>query len=181
MVSTATWIETYTGRHVDILDPDPNEIVIEDIAHALANTNRFGGHTQVPYSVAEHSLRMSYIVPPELALEALMHDAQEAFVGDMPSPFKKVMPEFQGLEDSMEAAIRAAFGLPGQKHSPEIKYYDDQMLVTEARDLGLSWWNSDKHTQMPPPLREKIVPAGWKTVRYAFIERFNELTADKLP
>jgi len=177
MVSTATDIETFTGRHVDILDPDPAEINIEDIAHALSHTNRFGGHPKKAYSVAEHSVRMSYIVPPELALEALMHDAQEAYIGDMPSPFKKVLAEFKHYEDQLEAAVRCAFNLPGDKHPAEIKFYDNVMLITEARDLGLSWWNTDKHTDMPAPLVERIIPTSAPIAKRAFLERYYELTA----
>lgn len=176
MTSTATWIETRSGRHVDILDPDPNEINIEDIAHALANTNRFGGHLYAPYSVAEHCVRMSYIVPPHLALEALIHDAQEAYLGDMPSPFKKVMPEFQALEDRMEAAVRAALGLPGDAHPEEIKFFDNQMLMTEARDFGLGWYGTKKHYNMPEALPETIRPWGWSTAKRAFLQRYEELT-----
>ena len=175
MTSTATHIETFTGRNVDILDPDPNEICIEDIAHALANTNRFGGHTRVPYSVAEHSVRMSHIVPEFLAMDALMHDAQEAYIGDMPSPFKKVMQEFQFYEDRIECVIRKAFDLPGSKHDPRIKHYDNVMLITEARDLGLSWWNTLKHTDMPEPLPDHIYPWTWRFASISFLDRFKEL------
>lgn len=177
MTSIATHIETFTGRNVDILDPDPNEICIEDIAHALANTNRFGGHTRIPYSVAEHSVRISHIVPEFLVMDALMHDAQEAYIGDMPSPFKKVMPEFQFYEDRIERAIRKAFDLPGAKHDPRIKYYDNVMLITEARDLGLSWWNTLKHNEMPDPLNFTIVPWDWQSAKNMFLNRFHELTA----
>ncbi len=177
MTSTATYIETFTGRHVDILDPDPGQIVIEDIAHALSHTIRFGGHTKKAYSVAEHAVRMSYIVPEHLALEALHHDDSEYLIGDMPAPFKRVMPEYRAYEDTLEAAIRCALGLPGDKHPPEIKHYDNVMLVTEARDLGLNWWKTNKHTDMPEPLAERIIPTPASVAKRAFLNRHFELTA----
>lgn len=180
MVSTHTWIETFTGKHVDIIDPQPESIDIIDIAHALSMCNRFGGHTSAPYSVAEHCVRMSHIVPLELALEALLHDAAEAYLGDMPSPFKKAMPEFKAYEARMEAAIRKHFGLPGDRHPDEIKYFDDQLLVTEARDLGLSWWNTGKHTGMPEPLVKNIVPMAWWRAESVFLDRYQALTGVKV-
>lgn len=179
--SCATWIETFHGRRVDIVDPNPESILIEDIAHALALTNRFGGHTRKPYSVAEHCVRMSRIVPPELELEALVHDSAEFAVGDMPSPFKQVMPEFRIYEARMEAAIRRALNLPGPKHPEAIKYYDHVMLITEARDLGLSWWNTEKHWAMkgidrPEPLPERIEPWSWYLAETSFMNAYNRLT-----
>ncbi len=174
MTSHATWIETYTGRHVDLIDPDPSTISIRDLAHHLACTNRFGGATE-PYSVAEHSVRMSFITPSHLRFEALMHDAAEAYIGDMPSPYKRMMPEFQRFEAKLEACIRRAFEMPGDKHPDSIKYYDNMMLITEARDLGLSWWNSNKHTDMPEPLDEKIEPWGHVAAEERFLERFRDL------
>ncbi len=176
MTSTATWVETFTGKHVDILDPDPDEICIEDLAHALANTNRFGGHTSEPYSVAEHCVRMSEICPHGLALECLMHDAAEAYIGDMPSPFKQVMPDFQVFEARLERAIRIRFNLPGDHHPEAVRHYDQVMLLTEARELGLSWWKTGKHTNMPEPLVGELIPWDWKTAKSRFLKRFEELT-----
>jgi len=177
MTSTATWIETLTGRHVDILDPDPSEMNIEDIAHALSNTNRFGGHLRKPYSVAQHCVLMSYLCPPELAFECLMHDAHEAYIGDMPSPFKIAMPEFQRLEDNMEATVRRAFNMPGDKHPRAVKHWDQVMLMTEARDFGLSWYGTEKHTDMPPAHADKIVAWDWLEARTEFLFRYHELTS----
>ena len=175
MTSLATWIETFTGKKIDILSPDPNEVDLLDIAHALSNTNRFGGHARVPYSVAEHCVRMVAIVPNHLRMEALLHDAAEAYTGDMPSPFKQVMDEFRRYESLMERAVRSHFGLPGDRIPGELKLYDNIMLITEARDLGFSWWNTNKHSDMPDPLEEEIVPWDWRTARDAYINTYYDL------
>jgi len=80
------WITTYTGKRFHYLDPQPEEIDIVDIAHALSLTCRFGGHCKEFYSVAEHSIRVAEIVPKEFQLLALLHDAGEAYTGDVQSP-----------------------------------------------------------------------------------------------
>ncbi|MEM4379972.1 MAG: hypothetical protein QXL01_04720, partial [Thermoplasmatales archaeon] len=83
------WIETYSGKKFDYLAQ--SELDIEDIAHALSNLCRFNGHTRVFYSVAEHSVNVSSMVPPELKIAALLHDAAEAYIGDVPSPLKQLI------------------------------------------------------------------------------------------
>ncbi len=177
MTSTATWIETFTHKRVDCHSPDPSQICIDDIAHHLANTNRFGGSIYEPYSVAQHCVLMSRMCPPGLALECLMHDAAEAYLGDMPSPYKSEMPQFGTFEARFEKAIRAAFGLPGDHHPEAVKHWDNVMLMTEARDFGLSWYGTKKHTGMPSAHPAVITPWGWRDARALFLQRFKELTA----
>lgn len=83
-------VQTYTGKYVDILDPDPSQICIEDIAHSLSLINRFNGHSIVPYSVGRHSIEVSkHFTDPKERLIGLMHDAAEAYMGDIPKPIKK--------------------------------------------------------------------------------------------
>lgn len=179
MTTTATWIETYTHRQVDCLNPDPKSICIEDISHHLATTNRFSGAIYEPYSVAQHCVLMSWICPSGLAFECLMHDAAEAYIGDMVKPYKQEMPEFRGFEDIFEAAIRKAFNMPGDKHPPEVKHWDNVMLMTEARDFGMHWYGTNKHTGMPPAHYILIVPWHWTRARDEFRFRFNELQDDR--
>jgi len=178
MASLATWIETRSGTHVDILNPDPSAIRVEDIAHALACTNRYGGHLYAPYSVAQHAVIMSEICPPDLAFECLHHDDEEAFIGDMPSPFKKVMPEFKKCAARLEAAIRAHLGLPGDKHPATVKHWDNVMLMTEARDFQLGWYGTNKHVDMPAahPFIT-ITPWPWDMAKRRFLQRHHELTS----
>src|ERR1700757_1336901 len=82
------WIQTFSGKRFSLLEPQPDQICIEDIAHALSLQARFTGHVKYHYSVAQHCWYASQIVAPEFALEALMHDASEAYIGDMSRPMK---------------------------------------------------------------------------------------------
>lgn len=129
-------ILTASGTCFNLLEPDPDLIEIEDIAHALSNLCRFTGHTRVFYSVAEHSVRASLcaFVPAEHALEALLHDAAEAYIGDVSSPLKAQLHEYRNIEFGVEQAIRKRFGLPAKK-TPCVKQADLTMLATEKRDL----------------------------------------------
>lgn len=104
-----TWINTLSGKHLDFTNISPDSICIEDIAAALSNICRFTGHLEEFYSVAQHSVRVSYLVPPEFALEALMHDAAEAYCNDISSPLKALLPEYRVIEDRIEAVIRSKF------------------------------------------------------------------------
>lgn len=167
-----TYIQTFSGVHFNLTDPQPDTIRIEDIAHALSQINRFTGHTHRPYSVAQHSLQASYIVPPQFALEALLHDAHEAYTGDVSAPLKSLLPDYRALEDRIEAAVRRRFGLPDTM-SPEVKRADMIMLATERRDVL-------KDDGTPWPCLEGIEPVrilyyeDWlpAAVRSAFIQRF---------
>ncbi|HQP24038.1 MAG TPA: hypothetical protein PLP16_02645, partial [Smithellaceae bacterium] len=83
-------IHTFSGIAFDLLDPKPEMILVEDIVHSLSLINRFNGAAKFPYSVAQHSLYVAGLLPPELKLQGLLHDAPEAYVGDMVSPLKKI-------------------------------------------------------------------------------------------
>src|SRR5690242_720613 len=107
-------IRTYTGRAFSPLDPNPDDIVIEDIAHALSLNCRFTGHVRWHYSVAQHSVLCSEIVPSEYALTALLHDASEAYLSDIARPIKQ-QPDFGDTylryEGALERAIAERFSL----------------------------------------------------------------------
>lgn len=106
------WMQTYTGRAFYPFDPVPEEIDIEDIAHALSMLCRYGGHSNVFYSVAEHSVYVSTLLPQELKLVGLLHDATEAYLVDMPRPIKKGMPQYRDVEDRLWTAVARRFDLP---------------------------------------------------------------------
>ena len=127
-------ILTHSGIEFDVCNPDPDLIEIEDIAHALSHICRFTGHTKHFYSVAQHSYLCATLVPPEHALEALLHDAAEAYIGDVSSPLKAQLPGYQAIEAKLEQAIRQRFGLPAQK-TPWVKEADLQMLAAEKAHL----------------------------------------------
>ncbi len=141
MIRTTTGIQTYSGAMFDFLDPDPDTILIEDIAHSLSLTNRFGGHTAKAYSVAQHCVLCAQMAPVGLRFQALMHDAQEAYVGDVATPLKQLLPDYQALEARVEGVIRDKFGLP-REFDPRVKEIDVRMLATEAKHLGFHWWDS---------------------------------------
>lgn len=118
-------VQTSSGRYIDLLDPKPADILIEDIAHALSNIARFNGHTHQFYSVAQHCVLCSGINPDKLALEKLLHDATEAYVGDMVTPIKNLFPGYRTMEDKIAGVIAQAFGLnQGFHHDPEVKRSD---------------------------------------------------------
>lgn len=171
------WIQTYTGKVFYPLDPRPEDIDIRDIAHALALVNRFGGHSRVPLSVAQHSVIVSQFVPKEHALAGLLHDAAEAYLGDVPRPLKRETYFGRGYmvtEAVVWRAIAARFGVP-EELDDSIKLADSRALATETRDLmgppPQSW------ERLPEPLPVSVrVPMPWNIAEVAFIYRFKELT-----
>ena len=135
-------IQLRSGRYFNLLEPDPAVLTVDDIAHALSNTCRFGGHVREFYSVAQHSVLASYLVPLSMRLDALFHDASEAILVDMPTPVKALLPEYRVLENTIQQSIAAHFGARHPKpHLVELA--DRKMLATERRDLmpdcGIEW------------------------------------------
>jgi uncharacterized protein len=119
-----------SGNYFNYQIPHESIWTLDDIAHGLAMTCRFGGQARRYYSVAEHSVYVSRLVPAELAWDALMHDAAEAFICDMPKPLKELLPDYKALEKRVEAAIAERYGLRDPMPR-EIKIADIQMLRAE--------------------------------------------------
>lgn len=132
-------IHTHTGRTVDIGNLREEDVDPVDIAHALACINRYQGHAPQPYSVAQHSVLACQMAPQGLRLEALLHDAHEAYVGDVPRPLKLILPDYQDLEARTAATVRRRFGLP-EELSPKVEEIDTRLLATEAQTFGMPWW-----------------------------------------
>ncbi|OWY40092.1 phosphohydrolase [Xenophilus sp. AP218F] len=133
---TTALIQTVSGRYVDILHPSPGDIEIHDIAHHLAHLCRFGGACRQFYSVAEHSARVAAVLPRRLRLAGLLHDATEAYVGDVVSPIKRILPSYQYAEGLVAEAIEARFGLQlSDEDRAAIRRADLTLLATERRDL----------------------------------------------
>ncbi len=162
------------GTYFDFLDPENSEFTIDDIAHALSMLCRFNGQCGRFYSIAEHSVYVSRFVPPELAFAGLMHDAAEAFIGDVSRPLKDLLPEYRAIERHVEAAVLGRFGLPATMH-PAVKEIDIAMLATEQRQLMRNRDDWD-YTRGRKPLPVTI--AGWspEEAKDAFLARFSDLS-----
>lgn len=163
---------TVGGRTLSLLRPDPALIDIGDIAHALALTCRFGGHARQFYSVAQHSVLVSRNVAPVIAKEALLHDAAEAYLGDIIRPLKHLLPDYQAIEHTWEHAIATAFDLLlTPRATRQIKEADLRALVTERRDVAPAPF----HTERGPAFSERIVPLPADRARDEFLCRWCEV------
>lgn len=124
------WIQAYSGRVVYPLNLRLEDISILDIAHSLSNQCRFSGHCGRYYSVAEHSVLMAQYVPQKYKLEALLHDATEAYLSDMPRPVKHLLPEYVEAERRAARVIAERFGLPAGM-SDVVRDADNRILLDE--------------------------------------------------
>lgn len=162
------YIQVRSGSKFHFLDPQPEEILIEDIAFALSNLTRFNGHVPF-YSVAEHSVFVSHRCQ---TLGALLHDAAEAYLSDIPSPIKQYLPEFQKMEDRILKVIMDKFDC---EYSNEVKWADKYQTYVEAKCLlpdGGKDWVPNTVVVDPSFIPLSLTPDEayeW------FMKRFNEL------
>ena len=144
-MSHLTWRQTYTGRRFDLVEPTADMVCLEDIAHALSLTNRFGGHVTRAYSVAEHSLYVSWVdtwrrphtlaePSPLLALYSLLHDAHEAYLGDLHPGIKPICGQFKALCERIDHAIWAHFEIPPPSPSEYaiVKSHENLVFLAEV-------------------------------------------------
>lgn len=164
-----------SGNYFDFLAPETSPILIEDIAWGLAYTCRFGGQSTAFWSVAQHSIEVSRIVDPAAALEGLLHDAAEAYVGDIVGPLKQLLPEFRAIEKRVEAAIAKTFSLRLDEWHDTIKHADLRLLRTEQRDLtngsGDNWSGLDRYV----PLPHRLSPMTPEGAALSFMMQFQRL------
>lgn len=133
---TTDCIRTLSGIYINVFDPSPEMIDIDDIAHSLSHQCRFAGHLQEFYSVAQHSWVCSTSVSKEHALAALLHDASEAYLLDIPSPIKNRIPQYREIENNLMKVISLKFGF--QYPLPhEVKEVDHMVLEIEWESLVL--------------------------------------------
>jgi 5'-nucleotidase len=178
------YLQTVSGRWVNPFDPDPEQLDAGDIARALANQCRFGGHSRVFYSVAQHSVIVSELVlertgDPADAFAALMHDATEAYLGDMPHPVKHRSPlgaAFRPAEGHLEQAIRNRFQI--KPDVPEIKRVDRALLATERRAFSAENWDWPELDGVEPLDLELTAWSPDEAAR-AFTQRYAELDANR--
>jgi len=171
-------ILTVSGNYFDFNNPENSVIDIVDIAHALSNICRFTGHVRNHFSVAQHSVMVSRLVPPKFALMGLLHDASEAYLGDVASPLKMMLPDYKLIEARVEKAVLNRFGMP-DKLDPCIKVADLIALATEKRDLmpeSKTDWEILKGIK---PCEEKIRTMYPITAYNLFLDRFDELMHDR--
>lgn len=169
------WLQTFTGRAFWPLDPRSEDVDPVDIAHALSLLCRYGGHVQAFYSVAEHCVLMSEAVASENALWALLHDATEAYVGDLIRPLKHAMPAYRTAEDRLMTVICDRFGI-GYDCPAEVKAADNRIMRDERDALmkapPLPWSSIEDVPALGVPI------GGWEPA-YAerrYLDRLAELT-----
>lgn len=172
--ATGPTILLHSGAYFDLLDPHGSDFTIGDIAHGLSLTCRFAGQCSRFYSVAEHSWHATYLVPRPYRLAALMHDAAEAFLGDVTRPLKSLLPAYKAIERRVEDAIVDRFGVCDM-HEPEIKRADLMLLAAEQAEF------MPAHDDSWACLEGIEVPAvNWRdwspqAAKAAFLARFSEL------
>jgi len=169
-------IHTFTGRLVDPLDLNPDDVCIEDVAHHLSNQCRFSGGTAFHYSVAQHAYYASKLVEPEFAWDALHHDDAEYLLQDMAKPLKNhphLGQAYRGAEARVEKIIGEVFGVQFPM-PPEVKEADERMLITEAADImhGTSKWEWVPDVERAPFTIKKWSP---EKAEAKFLARYNEL------
>jgi hypothetical protein len=171
------WMQTWTGRRFYPADPRPEDVDIVDVAHALAHVSRYGGHCQF-YSVAEHSVLVSHMVPPEYALIGLLHDAPEAYIADVIRPVKRILTRenlYFSLEQRIWEVIARRYGVAATL--PEaVKVADTSICIVEQRALhprAQAW----DFTGFPAPSGVRIRCWPPRDALRQFLRRFCDLTA----
>lgn len=193
------WRLSYKGNKIYPLDLRPEDIDIEEIAHSLSNLCRFGGHCKEFYSVAQHSVIVCGLIRDwidwasaddstrnttadrNLMLTALLHDAPEAYCGDMVRPLKQNIPEFKTIESQIWTVIAAKFNLPFSLPK-EIEIEDARALLMEKRDLLTSHGHTWTFPQCQFPDLNiptwNIVPVSPSYAKESFLALFESLTED---
>ena len=178
------FIQTYTGKRFNPCCIVPErDIAIEDIAHALALTNRFTGHTPRPYSVAQHSVLVSSLCPPPFKLWGLLHDAPEAYFADISRPVKMYLNSIcdgaiKTMEDYIAKAVCDRFHLCYDEPA-NVKEADNIALANEAysffgeTELYKSWHHRFENGYRN--LGYRISPMSWELAEERFLECFDEL------
>lgn len=179
----SAYIQTYSGTKFYALAPRAEDVHLIDIAHALSNKCRFAGHCKDFYSVAQHSVLVSRLVPQEFKLWGLLHDAGEAYFADIPNPIKREFDLFEEIENPIMDAVIERFGLASRPEGlgmpPQVKVADHAALATEARDLLNVVWDNWETFWKPMALDQKIVAVSPHEAAKMFLDEFAMLTQPK--
>ena len=176
----SNWVSLHSGRRFYFEEPNREPLRIVDIAYGLSNTCRFGGQCHRYYSVAEHSVRASLIVPPEFAREALLHDMAESVLGDIPRPLKALLPDYRGIELNVEWWLRLQYDLAPEM--PLTVHNADMIMLATERELLLpssvgsdGWECLAGYAPLPGGLG---IDYGWTPDRAVqlFMSRYAEIT-----
>jgi 5'-deoxynucleotidase YfbR-like HD superfamily hydrolase len=181
------YIQTVSGRRFNPLDPDPDDVDIGDIARALSNQCRFGGNCRVYYSVAQHSCLVADLVaergaPVEAELWALLHDASEAYLVDLPHPLKhrsELGKLYGAYEDRLQETIFGHFGLAAAR-PPLVKEADKALLATERRAVATEAWHWPE-LDGAEPLELEIQPWLPDRAHDEFLARYERLESLRSP
>lgn len=165
------YIQTYTGKKFYFQNPTLESIDIVDIAHSLSLFCRFTSHTKELYSVGAHSIHASYICDEKYALEALLHDSTEAYMGDMSSPLKKIMKEYKKLENEVLKLICEKYNL---KYPLPKTVKEADLKMFEIEWVYLMNGNSPNEKNFPIK-RENLNDKFPKEIEILFLDRFYEL------
>lgn len=151
-------VVTVSGRRVSLLQPEPAAFCADDIAHGLSHVCRFSGQVSTFYSVAQHSMLVAALAPRSLRRYALLHDASEAYIQDVPSPLKVLLPTYNVLEARFQRVIEMAFDLSPLDAADRaiIKEADLMALSVEMRDLFAGHFDAARSRLPMPPAAAQI-------------------------
>lgn len=173
MGDISTRLVTFTGKEFDVNNPTPRMVNIADIAQSLSNMCRFNGHIREFYSVAEHCFHASYVVSPEFALEALLHDAAEAYISDVTEPVKNAIPRFRDLEQNIIRIVCRRFFC--EYPLPE------EVVVADMQLRSLEWMHLKEESYNPSRcgygLPDGVILQYWEPskARAMFLDRYCQL------
>jgi 5'-deoxynucleotidase YfbR-like HD superfamily hydrolase len=176
-----TWIPTPAGHRFWLLDPRPSEVSPLDIAYGMGREGRYANMTVGhPFSDAQHVVLCSYLVPPEFALHALLHDGHETYIGDQTAPWKQsITSNLKDVEGPIKAAIATRFDIEWTAEAERVvKQADHIALATEMRDTT-PWGIIPGRTKAPPCLT-RLTPLPWQDSVLLFAARLNELYGEDL-
>lgn len=166
-----SYLLTASGRRFYLNDIERNEIHVPDIGHGLANQCRFNGQCRQFYSVAQHSWHVAHLLPARLRMAGLLHDAAEAYLGDVIRPLKVLLPEYKSLENRVQDHILRSLGVPvGPEAALLVKGADEKMLATEMRDMMAA-----VDSGLPEPADFKIQPWSPEDSFHNFMWLYAEL------
>lgn len=154
-------IRVSSGKYVDVFAPTEDMIDINDIAHGLANKCRFGGHTQEFFTVAQHSINCLFLVNKEHKLAALLHDAAEAYISDIPTPIKRELKQYCDIEENLMKVIASKFKIEYPFHH-SIKSADKVSLEWE-------WQNYVLHDKIV----QDLIPLTTTEAKSSFLRYFD--------